>query len=106
MKKAAPALYTNSPRRRALCNGQRAVKACCRKNLINYSYCAPDGKTDSSFPTNPNGSIENIAALGNAAGNAMAIMPHPERTINGEGDSIFRAMYKFLKEEKILAIER
>ncbi len=76
------------------------LKLVVEKNLINYSYCAPDGKTDSSFPTNPNGSIENIAALGNAAGNAMAIMPHPERTINGEGDSIFRAMYKFLKEEK------
>ncbi len=70
------------------------------KNLISYSYCSPDGKTSPNFPTNPNGSIENIAALGNVAGNAMAIMPHPERTINGEGDSIFRAMYRFLKEEK------
>ena len=66
------------------------------KNLINYSYCTPKGKTDSNFPTNPNGSIENIAALGNETGNVMAIMPHPERTINGEGDSVFRAMHRFL----------
>ena len=70
------------------------------KNLINYRYCSGGGKIDANFPINPNGSIENIAALGNAAGNVMAIMPHPERTINGEGDSIFRAMHGFLKEEK------
>ena len=76
------------------------LKAVKEKNLINYRYCSGGGKIDANFPINPNGSIENIAALGNAAGNVMAIMPHPERTINGEGDSIFRAMHGFLKEEK------
>ena len=30
----------------------------------------------------------------------MAIMPHPERTINGEGDAVFRAMNKYVVEEK------
>ena len=73
------------------------------KSLINYRYCTAEGKIDNNFPTNPNGSIENIAALGNAAGNVMAIMPHPERTINGEGDSIFRAMYSFLKKEEVFS---
>ena len=33
----------------------------------------------------------------------MAIMPHPERTINGEGDSIFRAMHSFLKKEEVFS---
>ncbi len=40
-------------------------------------YCEPDGtQTDAS---NPNGSTQNIAAVTNAAGNVLAMMPHPER---------------------------
>jgi len=40
--------------------------------------------TDSSgieagYPWNPNGSVENIAALSNPAGNVLGLMPHPER---------------------------
>jgi len=76
------------------------LKAVKNDNLITYQYCGKDGKVDPNFPTNPNGSAENIAALGNVSGNVMAIMPHPERTINGEGDSIFRALHKFLKKEE------
>ncbi len=69
-------------------------------NLINYKYCTESGEVNDNFPTNPNGSVQNIAALGNVAGNAMAIMPHPERTTNGGGDSVFRAMHSFIKKEK------
>ena len=40
-------------------------------------YCTSDGRqTDAA---NPNGSTQNIAAVTNATGNVLAIMPHPER---------------------------
>lgn len=31
------------------------------------------------FPANPNGSVENIAGLGDATGRVLGLMPHPER---------------------------
>ncbi len=47
---------------------------------------------------NPNGSDENLAAIGNFSGNVLAIMPHPERTPNG--DYIFQQMHQYLKKRK------
>jgi phosphoribosylformylglycinamidine synthase subunit PurQ / glutaminase len=40
-------------------------------------YCDPDGNI--SDRSNPNGSVECIAGVSNAAGNVMGMMPHPER---------------------------
>lgn len=40
-------------------------------------YCEPDGTV--SDRANPNGSIQNIAAICNWRGNVVGIMPHPER---------------------------
>jgi len=62
-----------------------------------YRYCDTNGKTIDEFPTNPNGSIYNIAALCNPQGNVMAIMPHPERTQNG--DPIFSSLKEFIEEK-------
>ena len=42
-------------------------------------YTTPDGRAADSFPDNPNGSMFAIAGLTNAAGNVLALMPHPER---------------------------
>ena len=39
-----------------------------------YTYC----------DENPNGSMHNLASVSNAAGNIMAMMPHPERTPAGD----------------------
>jgi hypothetical protein len=47
------------------------------------------------FPVNPNGSTYNLAAVCNPAGNVMAMMPHPERTTNG--DPIFSSMKDFIE---------
>ena len=60
-----------------------------------YRYCGDDGKVVDEFPTNPNGSMYNLAAVCNPAGNVMAMMPHPERTKNG--DSIFSSMKDFIE---------
>ena len=44
-----------------------------------FRYCDYNGKVSSEFPTNPNGSDYNLAAISNASGNVLAMMPHPER---------------------------
>jgi len=42
-----------------------------------FRYCTPQGEV---LPAaNPNGSLENIAGIINAAGNVLGMMPHPER---------------------------
>lgn len=61
-----------------------------------FRYCNEKSKTKNEFPTNPNGSVYNLAAISNAGGNVMAMMPHPERTING--DKIFSSMKKYISE--------
>ncbi len=42
-------------------------------------YATIEGLPAANYPDNPNGSDFAIAALGNPGGNALAIMPHPER---------------------------
>lgn len=45
-------------------------------------YCNLNGEISDQFPITPNGSTNAIAAVSNDAGNAFAIMPHPERSLN------------------------
>jgi phosphoribosylformylglycinamidine synthase subunit PurQ / glutaminase len=47
--------------------------------VTTLKYCNSKGEVVNSYPTNPNGSSFNIAALSNKKGNVLAIMPHPER---------------------------
>lgn len=43
-------------------------------------YIHPDGsRAAGEFPANPNGSLNDIAALSDATGRIMGMMPHPER---------------------------
>ena len=60
-----------------------------------FQYCDQDGNIIDEFPVNPNGSVDNIAAISNKAGNVMAMMPHPERTPNG--DVIFQSMRDYIE---------
>jgi len=60
-----------------------------------FQYCDDNGNVVDEFPTNPNGSMHNLAAVCNARGNVMAMMPHPERTENG--DAIFSSMKEFIE---------
>jgi phosphoribosylformylglycinamidine synthase I len=50
------------------------------QNLIPLAYVKRNGAA-ADYPTNPNGSVLNIAALCNSAGNVMGLMPHPENHI-------------------------
>ena len=65
-----------------------------------FRYGDYDGNFISEFPTNPNGSIYNLAAVCNPQGNVMAIMPHPERTLNG--DCIFTSMREYILDNNSL----
>ena len=66
-------------------------------NQTVYRYCDDNGNIVDEFPTNPNGSMYNLAAVCNPEGNVMAMMPHPERTENG--DVIFSSMKEFIENE-------
>ena len=59
-----------------------------------FQYCDAMGNILDAFPVNPNGSVANIAAVTNKAGNVMAMMPHPERTT--KGDAIFQSMRAYI----------
>lgn len=74
------------------------LKEIKEKGLIAFQYCNDAGEVVDEFPVNPNGSIANIAAVTNYAGNVMAMMPHPERT--GAGDAIFSSMRDYIEEKE------
>jgi len=64
------------------------------------------------YPSNPNGSSENIAGICNARGNILGLMPHPERYVSalqhpqrtgrpdgtGDGLLIFKNAYKYVSQ--------
>ncbi|MFA6486479.1 MAG: phosphoribosylformylglycinamidine synthase I, partial [Candidatus Magasanikbacteria bacterium] len=50
-----------------------------QNNQTVFRYCDDNGKISEEFPVNPNGAMYNLAAVCNTVGNAMAMMPHPER---------------------------
>ena len=68
-----------------------------KNNQTVFRYCNNDGEILSQFPTNPNGSDYNLAAVSNPAGNILAMMPHPERT--NLGDKLFSSMREFIKQK-------
>ena len=49
------------------------------KNLIPVRYVDDDSQPTMSYPFNPNGSPDGVAALCSQDGRHLAIMPHPER---------------------------
>lgn len=58
------------------------MSALVRAGQVPFRYADPGGRLASGFPANPNGSEAAAAAVGNAAGNVLALMPHPERAQN------------------------
>lgn len=82
---------------------------------IVLQYVDEKGKP-AGYPSNPNGSIENIAGLCNPAGNVFGLMPHPERHVtkfnhprwtrgegNEEGDGlrIFKNAVQYVSRQTI-----
>ncbi|MGZ8630857.1 MAG: phosphoribosylformylglycinamidine synthase subunit PurQ [Actinomycetota bacterium] len=50
------------------------------EGLVVFRYSDASGAV--SAATNPNGSLDNIAGVRNAAGNAVGLMPHPEHAVD------------------------
>lgn len=70
-----------------------------RKNdQIAFSYCDEQGTVSADPIVTPNGSMFAIAGICNPSGNVVALMPHPERTSNG--DSYFRSMKGWIESKK------
>jgi len=60
-----------------------------------FRYCTADGEV--SPGANPNGSVNNIAGVCNAAGNVVGLMPHPERAVEdllGRGGDQGRMLFE------------
>jgi phosphoribosylformylglycinamidine synthase len=78
--------YTDRPDRIAALEAARQVA---------FRYCTADGEIEPA--ANPNGSMGAIAGVCNAAGNVLALMPHPERCAeeilgNAAGLELFRGV--------------
>jgi phosphoribosylformylglycinamidine synthase len=56
---------------------QETLKRIEGEGQVAFRYATPAG--DVTAAANPNGSLNNIAGLTNAAGNVLGMMPHPER---------------------------
>jgi phosphoribosylformylglycinamidine synthase len=74
---------------------------------IAATYIKPDGTPAAGeFPYNPNGSTADIAAITDATGRILAIMPHPERGMfTWQRDDYDRLKDTALREGKALAQE-
>jgi phosphoribosylformylglycinamidine synthase len=73
------------------------------QNRIVLRYCNSQGLC--SEQTNPNGSVDNIAAVLNERGNVLGMMPHPERMaeeiLGGQdGLGFFQSILEYHKERK------
>ena len=61
---------------------KKIVNKLIKKKLIVCKYAKNYGLlANKQFPYNPNGSIEDIAAITNSKRNVLAMMPHPERAL-------------------------
>ncbi|MBX9927434.1 MAG: phosphoribosylformylglycinamidine synthase subunit PurQ [Gemmatimonadaceae bacterium] len=65
------------------------------EGLVVFRYVDADGVT--SEAANPNGSLDNIAGVTNAARNVVGLMPHPERALepllgSDDGSILFRSL--------------
>ncbi len=57
---------------------KKTLERIIENKQIAFKYVKPDG-SKANYPWNPNGSMEDIAALTNPQRNVLGIMPHPER---------------------------
>ncbi len=75
-----------------------------KNDQVAFKYIHEDGSpANGEFPINPNGSLEDIAAVCDPSGRILAIMPHPERFhefTNEEGWELKKE--KLIRESKPL----
>jgi len=62
------------------CPDEKDYKTIIEQNLAPIRYADDAGNPTMTYPLNPNGSPDGIAALCDPTGRHLAMMPHPERT--------------------------
>ena len=72
---------------------------------IIFRYCRADGKVTPEAC--PNGSLDNIAGIRNAAGNVLGMMPHPERCAEAalgseDGRLLFQSMIASMERKQLV----
>jgi phosphoribosylformylglycinamidine synthase I len=61
-------------------NEERLFQKLCENDQLVFRYCEKNGEAAGrKFPTNPNGSFNDIAGICNPQGTVFGLMPHPER---------------------------
>ena len=60
-------------------SGDEILKALQENGQIVFRYTDPSGRPAPGYPWNPNGSVDDIAALCDPTGRIVGMMPHPER---------------------------
>lgn len=50
-----------------------------KNEQVAFRYSLPNGAVATSYPENPNGSVEGIAGITDKSGRILGLMPHPER---------------------------
>lgn len=58
------------------------LAALVKNGQVPLRYATPRGTLAKSFPDNPSGAESAAAAVSNARGNVLALMPHPERAVS------------------------
>lgn len=71
------------------------LKAIEDQGQVLFRYCDAQGNINEA--ANPNGSLNNIAGITNAAGNVLGMMPHPERAADAslslvDGKGLFEGL--------------
>ncbi len=59
----------------------RAFQALLQNQQVAARYCGPDGEP-APYPWNPNGSVDDIAAVCDPSGRVFGLMPHPEAYVH------------------------
>jgi phosphoribosylformylglycinamidine synthase len=59
---------------------QAALEKARQEGFVAFRYVDAEGKAG-PFPVNPNGSVDDIAALTDSTGRILGLMPHPERFV-------------------------
>lgn len=81
---------------------QTLLKQLIKHQQVVFRYCDEKGKVKNEFPINPGAAIDDIAGICNKEGNVLALMPHPERTKDGQ--FIFDSLKEYIEKGKKLAV--
>lgn len=69
-------------------------------NQIVFTYCNGNGEdADGVYPLNPNGSLNDVAAICDKSGRIMGMMPHPERALYPHNEPDFHLKKEIAKRE-------